>query len=386
MNINIFGSTGVIGTKSLKIIKDQFPKLKINLLCANTNYKLLYKQICNFEPKYAYINDKSKYKLLKLKVKNKTKILTFEELISHLDNSKSNYTILSISGYKSLYYLEKIIFNTQHLGLVNKESIVSAGHLFKKNKFFKKTNIYPIDSEHFSIYDFLNHFKFNNSIKSIILTASGGPFHDIPLKKLKLVSFKEAIKHPKWQMGYKNSIDSATLVNKCLEIIEAHYLFDIPYNKIDILIHPEAIVHSIIEKENYVSHMNLFQNDMSIPIINFLNQNKIISRKINKNLFYKEYSNFTFSKVNNNIFPIYKFFQNLDKSKPTNIIKFNVGNEYAVNLFKRNLIRYPDIYRIIKKVVSLNLYSPLNTIKDIINYHEKIEKSVEQNIKNFIKN
>ena len=108
MNINIFGSTGVIGTKSLKIIKDQFPKLKINLLCANTNYKLLYKQICNFEPKYAYINDKSKYNLLKLKVKNKTKILTFEELISHLDNSKSNYTILSISGYKSLYYLVHI--------------------------------------------------------------------------------------------------------------------------------------------------------------------------------------------------------------------------------------------------------------------------------------
>ena len=376
MRINIYGSTGVIGCKSLSLIDKYFPNIKVNLLCANSNYKLLIRQCNLFKPKYIYINDYNHYLNLKTILNNKTKVLNYAELLKYLKNSKSDLSILAVSGYKSLNYLDHIINNSDNVGIVSKEAIVSAGHIFKTKKFFNKINIFPLDSEHYSLYDlFVNGFNKNN-IKNIILTASGGPFYTKKFNDLNNVTFKQAIKHPKWKMGYKNSIDSATLVNKCLEVIEAHYLFDIPFNKIKVLIHPEAIVHSIIQNCNYTSNMNLFKNDMDIPIINFLMKSKK-SKKYNfkENLHFKNYNCFNFKQIEKEYFPIYSFFSNLDKSDPKNIIKFNIGNEYAVNLFKNGLIKYTEIYKIIKKICSLKLYYNTNTIKDIIIFHEKFEKN-----------
>ena len=372
MNINIYGSTGVIGKKTLEIITRYFPHIKINLLCAKSNIKLLEKQIYKYKPKYAFLYDMEKIPNFNT-LRGKTKFLNLKELQSYLLSSKSHMTLLAISGYKSLYFLENIISNTNNLGIVNKEAIVSAGHIFKKNKYFKKTNIFPLDSEHFSIFEFLNKIDNKKNIKNLIITASGGPFYNKKFKALKNIKFSQAIKHPKWNMGYKNSIDSATLVNKCLEVIEAHYLFDLPYDKIKVLIHPEAIVHSAIEFKNYVTQFNLFKNDMSIPIFNFLLNNKSNFKEKNNKLFIENYRSFNFFKVQNDVFPIYKFFHELDKKKPQNVIKFNIGNEFAVDLFKNKIINYTDIYKIIIKVSSLNLYSPVNTIKDVIKYHEEVE-------------
>ena len=183
-------------------------------------------------------------------------------------------------------------------------------------------------------------------------------------------------------MGYKNSIDSATLVNKCLELIEAHYLFDIPYSKMDILIHPEALVHSVIEHKNYVTHFNLFKNDMSIPIYNFLLSSNIGDYKNQDKFLIQSIPSLNFEKVKYQNFPIYKLFKEINKNRPQNLIKFNIGNEYAVNLFKNKIIKYTDIYKIIEKVISLNLYSSVNNIKDIIYYHEQIENKLK-NIKLF---
>jgi len=378
MKINIFGSTGVIGKKTLELINKDFTNIKINLICAKSNYQLLKKQIYKYNPKYAFLYDMDKLPKINYKI-NKTKILNFNELKNYLLESKSDLTVLAISGYKSLYYLESIIQNTDYLGLANKESIVSAGHLFKKKKYLSKTNIFPLDSEHFSLYDFFNKTNQNkNNINKILLTASGGPFYKRKFNDLKKITFSQAINHPKWKMGYKNSIDSATLVNKCLELIEAHYLFDIPFKKIDILIHPDAIVHSAIEYKNYITHFNLFKNDMKIPILNFLLISKYKNDLIKNNQYNLNYNHLNFYKVENETFPIYKFFKNIDKDIPQNLIKFNVGNEYAVNLFKNNKINYTDIYKIIKKVTSLNLYSSVNTINDIINYHEEIEQNLSK--------
>ena len=376
MNINIYGSTGVIGRKTLHLIDQNFPKLNVNLLCAKSNLKLLNKQIIKYQPKYAFLYDHDKYSNFNYKV-GKTKFLNFNELKSYLKSSKSNLSLLAISGYKSLYFLESIINNTDKLGIVSKEAIVSAGHIFKKNNYFTKTNVFPIDSEHYSLFEFFNKTKTNINIKKIIITASGGPFYKKKFNTLKNVKFDQAIKHPKWKMGYKNSIDSATLVNKCLELIEAHYLFDIPYSKMNILIHPEAIVHSIVEFDNYVSQFNLFKNDMSIPIINFLFQSNIKNSIKNNQFFISQYTNLNFENVKNDKFPIYYFFSKIDKKNPQNLIKFNIGNEYAVNLYKNGIIKYTDIYRIIAKVTSLNLYSSVNTIKDIIQYHEEVENKLQ---------
>ena len=376
MNINIYGSTGTIGLKTLGIVEKNFSNIKVNLLCAKSNIKLLKKQIHKFKPKYAFLNDYYKFTNFPRKI-GSTYILNFEELKNYLSSSRSDFSVLAISGYKSLYYLEHIISNTDNLGIASKEAIVSAGHIFKKKNFFKKTNIYPLDSEHFSIYEFFNKINFNKPIKKIILTASGGPFYKRKFKTLKNIKFNEAIKHPRWKMGYKNSIDSATLVNKCLELVEAHYLFNIPFDKLDILIHPEAIVHSVIEYENYVTHFNLFKNDMKIPILNFLQSSGTKYGNNSNNLYIKNLTSLNFQNVKNDIFPIYKFFKNIDKKKPQNLIKFNIGNEYAVNLYKNKKINYTDIFKIIQKVTSLNLNYSVNTIKDIINYHEEIEKKLQ---------
>ncbi len=383
MNINIFGSTGTIGKKTLKLISIYKPNLKINLLTANNNYKTLIHQIKMYKPKYVFINNANKIKfLVNICRQNKVKILDKDEIQKYLLSSKSYFTILAISGYKSLNYLEKIIENTKNLGLVNKEAIVSAGHLFKKKNYFKKTNIFPLDSEHFSIFSHLSNFNKQSNIKNIIITASGGSYYKHRYNSLVNLKFEDAIKHPKWKMGYKNSIDSATLVNKCLEIIEAHYLFDIPYNKISIKIHPEALVHSIIQYNNFTSNLIMFKNDMSIPIINFLSN---LNRENIKTNNYNNYSfkNLQFLNVKNSSFPIYKYFNSFDKENPNNLIKFNVGNEFAVNLFKNKQIKYTDIYKIIKKVGSLNLYSNLKTIKDISEYHEELERNIKSVFKKY---
>ncbi len=378
MNINIFGSTGTIGKKSLEIIDKSFNNLKINLLCAKSNFKLLKKQIYKYKPKYAFLYDIDKMPYFDRKI-NDTKILNFNELLSYLASSKSDLSILAIAGYKSLYFLEHIIKNTDNLGIASKEAIVSAGHIFKKKKFFQSTNIFPLDSEHFSLFDYFQKNKnVSRNFDKIIITASGGPFSKRKFNTLSKVTFSEAIKHPKWKMGYKNSIDSATLVNKCLELIEAHYLFDIPFDKMDILVHPEALVHSIIEYKNFTSQFNLFKNDMKIPIYNFLLSSSVTRIKEDRRLFQYNYSKINFEEIKNDIFPIYRYFNKIDKNKPQNLIKFNIGNEFAVNLFKNKIIKYTDIYKIIKKITSLNLYYSVNTIKDIIHYHEEIEQRLQK--------
>ncbi len=375
MNINIFGSTGIIGRKTLELIDSNFNNIKINLLCAKTNSNLLIRQIKKYKPKYAFLYDTNKFLKYNYKI-DSTKILNFNELTSYLSSSHSNLSILAISGYQSLYFLDHIIKNTDNLGLVSKEAIVSAGHIFIKKKYFKKTNIFPLDSEHFSLFDNLRNINQKKNIDNIIITASGGPFYKRKFNTLHNIKFSEAINHPKWKMGYKNSIDSATLVNKCLELIEAHYLFDIPFSDMDVLIHPQAIVHSIIKNKNLTTNFNLFKNDMKIPILNFLLQSNNNHKNIDKKLYSFDYNNLYFEKVKNDIFPIYKYFNNIDKNKPQNLIKFNIGNEFAVNLFKNKIIKYTDIYKIIKKVTSLNLYYPVNTIKDIIKYHEEVESQL----------
>ncbi len=377
MRINIFGSTGNIGIKTLKLIDNHFPKIKINLLAANTNFNKILEQIHKFDPKYVYLDDIIASEKLKKKIKYNVKILSKKELSEYLLQSKSELTLLSIAGYKSLNFLEEIFENTDNLGLVSKEAIVSAGHLFKRKKYFYKTNIFPLDSEHFSLFNYLKNRSDKNNLKKIYLTASGGPFLNLKYRQLDNISFNEAIKHPKWKMGYKNSIDSATLINKCLEVIEAHYLFNIPYEKIDILIHPESLVHSIIVNNNYLSNMVLFKNDMQIPILNFLSISNKNYKEIDQSLSIKSYCNLSFQNVKNDQFPIYNFFKKMKKD-PINVIKFNIINEKAVELFKNNRIKYTDIYKIITKLDSLNLYSQLKNIKDIIKYHDEIHKNFEK--------
>ena len=196
--MNIFGSTGYIGKKSLKIINQYFPDLKINLLCSNININILEKQIKIYKPKYVFLFDEKKLKELKKIITKDTKILNKKSLFDYLNNSKSDYTVLAVSGYKSLNYFESIIKNTNFLGLVSKECIVSAGHIIKNFKKNYKTKIFPLDSEHFSMNQFYDFSKKYFHLNKIYLTASGGPFLNQNYNDLKNVTFNQAINHPKW--------------------------------------------------------------------------------------------------------------------------------------------------------------------------------------------
>jgi len=373
--INIYGSTGKIGSKTLKILKNYFPKVKVNLLVANNNYKKLIIQSHLYKPKYVCILNKKKYFLLKKNLNlSGTKIIEPDAIYEFIKNSKSDFSILAISGYYALNFIMPIFSNTKNLGIVNKESIVSAGHLFKKLLKKYKVNLIPLDSEHYSLF---NYFKsiYNsglNEVGKIYLTASGGPFLNYKSNQLYKIPFNKVVKHPKWKMGYKNSIDSATMVNKCLEIIEAHHIFNIEFDKLDILIHPEALIHSVIEYKNHTSVLNYFHHDMSIPIYNFLSNtikyNK--SLQINDKLNFSNRLNLNLSPPSSNQFPILKIFNQMDKSKYCNFIKFNCANEFAVNLFIRKLINFGDIHKIIEKSLLLEFDNKINNVKHVIEYQK----------------
>ncbi len=372
MNINIFGSTGVIGNKVLRLIKKHSIKININLLVCKKNYKKLIYQIQKYKPKYVYIEDKKYIPILKNKKLNTRIIFDKKDLDTFLFNSTTYMTVLAIEGIASLNYLKPIIENTKNLGLVNKECIVSSGHLFKKLQLNKKINIYPLDSEHFSLFNYFSRNKINKEIKKIYITASGGSLYKKNIKNTK-IKFNDVIKHPKWEMGIKNTIDSSTLANKCLEVIEAKYLFNIDFNKIDILIHPEALVHSIIEFNDYTYVFNYFFNDMDIPLLNFL---ITLTKKdnfpiINKYKIDKDFS-LSFDSKSLRNYPIYNLFKSLNKNNPVNLINFNILNESAVNLYINGKIKFHQIPGFIKKNLVYKEKINLNSINKILDYNNKI--------------
>ena len=384
--INIFGSTGTIGKKNLELIKKYFPDIKINLLFANRNYKLLLKQVNLYNPKYICIKDTTKNIFLKKEIGKykKTKIIHNDELIDFLKETKTDMSVLSISGNSALHYLEPIMINTDFLGIVNKECIVSAGRFLKLLSKKYSTKIFAIDSEHYSLQNYFDNLKLKryNDIKKIYLTASGGPFLNLQLKNFKNIKYENAIKHPKWKMGIKNSIDSATLVNKCLEIIEAHYLFDLNYDKLDILIHPEALIHSVIEYKNFTSVLNYFYHDMQIPIFNFLNhESDNYNFKLNKNFDFQKNLNINFIKPDEKKFPILSIFNKMDKSDHLNILKFNYANELAVNYFASKKIKFSEIYNIIKKSLDFNINFEVNSVYNILEYQEILISKIEKDMK-----
>ena len=275
---------------------------------------------------------------------------------------------MAISGIHALEYVNSISNNTSNLGLVNKESIVSSGHLLNRILLKNNTKLFPLDSEHYS----LNNLNINNhNIYKIYLTASGGPFLNLDNKKIYNAKISQVIKHPKWKMGIKNSIDSATLSNKILELIEAKYLFNIPFSKLDIVIHPEAFIHSIIEFNDFQSNLNYFYPDMSIPIINFISEvvcTKPLFLKPNK-YFFKKNNQLNFFDVDVKKFPIYRLLKQIDFNDPLNAIKFNIANEYAVNLFLRKKIQFGDIYKYICEFMLIDINSSINSIENVINIH-----------------
>ena len=274
--IAILGSTGSIGENTVKIIQSNKKDFNVIFLSSNNNVKKLFKQSIKLKPKAVIIFNKEKYNKFKYKFsKRKIKVFnSFNDLKSSIIKKKIDYIMCAISGLAGLDSTINSISSTKNIAIANKESIICAWRLIKKKLAKNKTNFIPVDSEHFSIWSLLQNESINN-VEKIIITASGGPFLNYKLNKLKNARSKDAIKHPNWNMGKKISIDSATLMNKVFEIIEAQRIFNIDIKKFEILIHPKSYIHSIIKFINGQIKILAHDTDMKIPIFNTIYQKKL---------------------------------------------------------------------------------------------------------------
>ena len=347
--ICILGSTGSIGVSTLEIISKDKKNFDVILLSGNSNFKLLISQALKFKPKYIYSNNFFLTKKIKYFCK-KNKIIIISDL-NKLKKIKFDITISAISGIAGLLPTLNIIKFSKKILIANKESIICGWKFI--NKELKKYNCFftPIDSEHFSISKLIQN-KNKNLIKNIYLTASGGPFFN---KKLNLnkVTPTQAVKHPNWKMGKKISVDSANLMNKILEIIEASLIFNLPLNKFKIIIHPQSLIHAIIEFRNGLSSMLYHNNDMKIPIANSLYDNFYMNKEnINKFCFEKKLS---FFPPNIKKFSSIKILGLNKILNETGFILINVLNEILVERFLNNKILFTDIVYKLRVILNSNL-------------------------------
>ncbi len=301
--IIILGSTGSIGKQTLEIIKKDKNKFKILLLSTDKNINLISKQIKTFKVKNIVVTNKEKYKVLKKRLKKIQIFPDFKKMDKKLI-AKADYTMSAISGIEGLRPTIDIIKKTKRIAIANKESLICGWSLIQKELKKYKTEFIPVDSEHFSIWSVIKDYK-KSDIEKVILTASGGPFLNKKIKKN--VSLRDAISHPNWSMGKKISIDSATMMNKIFEIIEAKKIFDIGLNKFEILIHPKSYVHAIVKLKNGLIKIVAHDTDMKIPISNSIyrgdnNQNFVKSKKINMNIL----NSLNFQKARIKKFPVIK--------------------------------------------------------------------------------
>jgi len=363
--IAILGSTGSIGKTLIEIIKKDKKKFDIFLLTADKSYNQLFNQAKILNAKNLIITDKKSFNELKKKKLGKIKIFNNYNSFNTIFKKKIDYVMSSISGIHGLEPTINIIKHTKKIAIANKEAIICGWHLIKKNLKKFKTTFVPVDSEHFSIFYAIQGNKIEN-IDKIYLTASGGPLNNVPKARFKNVKISEAVKHPNWKMGKKISVDSATMMNKVFEIIEAKKIFNLNYNQLDILVHPTSYVHAIIKFKDGMIKIIAHDTNMKIPIFNSLQDThqKIIKTD---HLNIKKLNSLNFKKVNIDKFPsikLIKRLKNRESSLETIIVQ---ANDQLVNLFLLKKLNFNDINTFLQKLINM---------KDVINLSNKKLKDI----------
>ena len=379
--IAILGSTGSIGKTLIEIIKKDKKEFDIILLTADKNYTDLYNQAKILNVKNLIITNKESFNKLKKKKIDKINIFNNFDSFNNIFKKKIDYVMSSISGISGLIPTIKIIKHTKKIAIANKEAIICGWHLIKKDLKRFNTEFVPVDSEHFSIFYALQGNKISN-IDKIYLTASGGPLNNIPKKSFKNVKISEAIKHPNWKMGKKISIDSATLMNKVFEIIEAKKIFNLKYHQLDILVHPTSYIHAITKFKDGMIKIIAHDTNMKIPIFNSLysKQSKsIITDQIN----IKKLNFLNFKKVDIKKFSsvkIIKRLPNKDSLLETFIV---LANDQLVNLFLLKKLNFIDIIYLLQKLINMKEVMSLSKkkpgdISSIVSLNKFVSKKINK--------
>jgi len=367
--IAVLGSTGSIGKSTLEVIRKDKRNFDVILLSANKNYKKLIQQAKQFNAKNVLIKNSSFYEVVNNSLKKtKTKVHSGNISINKIILGKLDYTMSAIVGLAGLQPTIDAIKISKTVAIANKETIICGWQILSKLIKKYKTKIVPVDSEHFSIMELTKNVT-NEEVEEIIITASGGPFLDTAINKLKNVKPNQATKHPNWKMGKKISIDSANMINKVFEVIEAYKLFKFDKSKYKIMIHPQSYVHSIIRFKNGLIKMILYNTDMQIPISNTLYNNK--NYLLNgSNIKIKTLNKLSFQKVDTRAFPSIKLINKCFTLGFSTPIIINAANEVLVSLFLEEKIGFLDIVGTINKVLKDKEFKKYarrkaTTIKDI---------------------
>lgn len=341
-HISLLGSTGSIGKQTLEVVAANPDKLKVRALAAHRSDELLEQQIRQFEPDIAVLSDKDAAARLAARYHGKTKILAGDEgLLAAATCDGADTVLASMVGYAGLRPTLAAIECGKNIALANKETLVAAGSLVMAAVRKHGVSLTPVDSEHSAIFQSLRGGA-EKEVKRLIVTASGGPFRGKKRSELENVTLEQCLKHPNWSMGPKVTLDSSTLANKGLEVMEAHWLFDMPYDKIDVVVHPQSIVHSLVEFCDGSVIAQLGEPDMRLPIQYALSWPDRFDYSFEQ-LDLVKAASLTFEAPDLEAFPSLKIAVDCGKAGGTLPCAFNAANEEAVNAFLHDKIRYLDI-------------------------------------------
>ena len=374
--IFILGASGSIGENALSVIESNKDKFELVGISFNSNVEKANQIIKKHNPEYIFANDKTvKENILKTK-----KGIIFEhekELYDIFNSNDVDIVISAISGFAGIESTFEAAKSGKRILLANKESIVAGGSLLMKMIKENGAELVPIDSEHNAIFQCLPESRSTKDVKQIVITASGGPFYGKSIDELINVEVQDALQHPNWDMGEKISIDSATLVNKCLELIEACYLFDMSESFFDLVIHPESIIHSIVTFNDGSSICQMSNPDMRVPIANALSYDERLSIPFKPLDF--ENLKLNFSSFPNDRIQIAQLAREIVREDNSKGIYFNAANEVAVESFLKNRISFKQIYEVIFRTFDIKGMSKISTIDEIF----EIDKEA-RNIANMV--
>ncbi|MCR5834317.1 MAG: 1-deoxy-D-xylulose-5-phosphate reductoisomerase [Selenomonadaceae bacterium] len=363
--IAILGSTGSIGTQALDVVRNLPEEFSVEVLAANSNVDLFAAQVEEFRPRLAVLADESAYKKLSEKKFEGVEIAGGRQaFIDAAAVDGVDIVLTSMSGFAGLEPTLKAIACGKDIALANKETLVVAGELVIKSAQDYGVKILPVDSEHGAFFQCLQG-EDSRTIEKLLLTASGGPFRGKKRADLIDVTVNEVLAHPTWNMGKKITVDSASLVNKGLEVIEAKFLYGVDYNQIQVVVHPQSIVHSMVEFRDGSVIAQLASTDMRLPIQYALTYPRRLPAPVNKLDFWKMKA-LTFEEPDTETFRGLKFAYEAGKTGGTLPCIFNAANEIAVNAFLRRRIKFLDIYDVIEEAMTSRAVKQNPTLEDLL--------------------
>ena len=381
--VSIFGATGSIGQSTIKVIQAQPEQYDVQVLTAHSNVEQLAKDARDLKAKYAVISDEACHDDLRQALSDTDiKVMAGRDALIEAASIPADWIMAAIVGVAGLEPLMPAIAQGTSVAIANKEPLVSAGPIILEAARQSGATLLPTDSEHNAIFQVFDASQ-KQSIERIILTASGGPFRTMPIDQMSDITVEQALAHPTWSMGDKISIDSATMMNKALEVIEAQRLFDMPKDQIEVLVHPQSVVHSMVEYSDGSILTQMGASDMCTPIANALGWPERISSPGEK-LDLNKLSRLDFEAVDHDKFPFVRMAYDCLDEGLGSCLAMNAANEIAVQAFLDRKIAFLDIYSVVKDVVEQSAQGDisLNTVEEVTEYDNIVRELTESVITN----